>query len=382
MFATKQRGCRAFAGAALIAGLAVAHGLGIGVAGAEPAVESDQQFLAGQITAGLTPAPDGRQPQAIVDTGGGSGWAKSTASSTVGEGPEMAAALSAFAYSLTHPDAAPAGANHWDCKPSAEHPNPVVLLHGTWLNAFDTFAYLSPRLARAGFCVFAFNFGRSGLMDGGGIGAVLPGRYGLGPMAESSHQLADFVERVRAATGAEKVDIVGHSQGGTVANQYLKFDGGADKVGKLVTFGATHHGTSLMGIASLGRAINNLGVNILGFYEPIVGLSNIEQAVGSPFYARLNANGDTVPGVEYTVVGSRYDEVTNPYTWTFLQAGPDATVHNISLQDGCEQDLSDHLTIMYSPRSAAIALNALDPAANPNSDCSFNPWLIGGGGTF
>lgn len=380
MFAMKQRGCRAFAGAALIAGLSVAHGLGIGAAGAEPA-ESDQQFLVEQINAGLAPAPDGRQPQAIVDTGSGSGWAKSIASNTVGEGPEMTAALAAFAYGLAHPDVAPAGANRWDCKPSAEHPNPVVLLHGTWLNAFDTFAYLSPQLARAGFCVFAFNFGRSGLMEGGGIGAVLPGRYGVGPMAESSRQLADFVERVRAATGAEKVDIVGHSQGGTVANQYLKYDGGADKVGKLVTFGATHHGTSLMGIALLGRAINNLGVNILGFYEPIVGLANIEQAVGSSFYARLNANGDTVPGVDYTVVGSRYDEVTNPYHWTFLQAGPDATVDNITLQDGCEQDLSDHLTMMYSPRSASIALEALDPAHHSNLDCSFNPWLIGGGGT-
>lgn len=378
MFATKQRGCRAFAGAALIAGLTIAHGLGIGAAGAEP-VEPRQQLLTEEDTAGLAPALGGRRPKTIVDTGSGSGWAKSTASSTVGEGPEMTSALAAFAYGLTHPDAAPAGANRWDCKPSTEHPNPLVLLHGTWLNAYDTFAYLSPRLARAGFCVFAFNFGRSGLMQGGGIGSVLPGRYGVGPMEESSRQLADFVDQVRTATGAEKVDIVGHSQGGTVANQYLKFDGGADKVGKLVTYGATHHGTSLLGIASLGRAINNLGVNILGFSEPIVGLSNIEQAVGSPFYARLNANGDTVPGIDYTVVGSRYDEVTNPYDWTFLQAGPDAVVHNIILQDGCEQDLSDHLTIMYSPRSAAIALNALDPARYPNLDCAFNLWLIGGG---
>ncbi|WP_433723019.1 esterase/lipase family protein [Nocardia sp. CA-129566] len=378
MFATKQRSCRAFTGAALIAGLTIAHGLGIGAAGAAP-VEPRQQLVAEEDTAGLAPALGGRQPNAIVDTASASGWAKSTASSTVGEGPEMASALAAFAYGLTHPDAAPAGANRWDCKPSAEHPNPLVLLHGTWLNAYDTFAYLSPRLARAGFCVFAFNFGRSGLMQGGGIGSVLPGRYGVGPMEESSRQLADFVDQVRTATGAEKVDIVGHSQGGTVASQYLKFDGGADKVGKLVTYGATHHGTSLLGIASLGRAINNLGVNILGFYEPIVGLSNIEQAVGSPFYARLNADGDTVPGIDYTVVGSRYDEVTNPFDWTFLQAGPDAVVHNITLQDGCEQDLSDHLTIMYSPRSAAIALNALDPARYPNLDCAFNPWLIGGG---
>ncbi|RBO86595.1 esterase/lipase family protein [Nocardia puris] len=388
MFATTQRARRGLACAAMIAGLALPHGLGSGVAAGAPQADSEPALtaFADTLSAGLMPAADGRQPKAIVDTGSasgsasGSGWAKSTASAAVGEGPELTAALAAFAHGLLNPDAAPQGANRWDCKPTAQRPRPVVLLHGTWLNAFDTFSYMSPQLARAGYCVFAFNFGRSGLLEGGGLGTVLPGRYGVGPMEESSRQLAEFVERVRAATGAEQVDIVGHSQGGTVANRYLKLEGGAGKVGKLITFGATHHGTSLMGIATLGRVINNLGVNILGFYEPIVGISNIQQAHGSAFYAELNAGGDTVPGVEYTAVGSRYDEVTNPYDWTFLQAGPGATVHNITLQAGCEQDFSDHLTMMYSPRSVSIALNALDPATHPALDCAFNPWLVGGGG--
>ncbi|WP_198654372.1 MULTISPECIES: esterase/lipase family protein [Nocardia] len=370
---------RIVACATVVAGVALAQGLG-GSAGAAPVSEAELDTFADMVSAGLEPAADGRRPEPIVDTGSGSPWGRSSAAAAVGEGPEMTAPLAAFAYGLLHPDVAPPGANKWDCRPTAEHPRPVVLLHGTWLNAYDTFSYLSPRLTGAGYCVFALNFGRSGLLEGGGLGAVLPGRYGVGPMEESARQVAQFVDRVRAATGADKVDIVGHSQGGTVANRYLKFDGGADKVAALVTFGATHHGTSLMGIASLGRAINNLGVNILGFYEPIVGLSNIQQAVGSPFYAALNADGDTVPGVEYTAVGSRYDEVTNPYDWTFLRAGAGATVHNITLQDGCDQDLSDHLTLMYSPRVASITLAALDPAGAKPLVCTFNPWLIGGGG--
>ncbi|WP_446221558.1 esterase/lipase family protein [Nocardia sp. IBHARD005] len=392
----KQHMRRSVVAAALIVGVAVGHGLAATSAGAEPVTPSDLQSLAETITDGLRPSPDGRQPEAIVDSGGSSGsgsggssgsaagsssgYGHSTAAVPVGQGPELTAPLAAFAYGLASPDIAPGGANRWDCRPSAEHPNPVVLLHGTWLNAFDTFSYLSPQLARAGFCVFALNFGRSGLLEGGGLGAVLPGRYGVGPMEESSRQVADFIERVRTTTGAAKVDIVGHSQGGTIANHYLKFEGGAGKVEKVVTYGATHHGTTLMGIATLGRAINNLGIDILGFNEPIVGISNIQQAVGSPFYATLNAAGDTVPGVDYTAVASRYDEVTNPYDWTFLRAGDGATVRNITLQEGCEQDLSDHLTLMYSPRAASIALNALDPVNHPALNCTFNPWLIGGGG--
>ncbi|WP_040690867.1 esterase/lipase family protein [Nocardia vinacea] len=378
----KHRIGRRALGLAIITGVtALAASSGVGVSTADPAPRFTQQELIDYLNAGLRPAPDGNQPKAIVDTGSSSGsGSRSHATAAVGEGPEVSAYLAAFGYGLTHPDAAPPGANRANCTPSAAHPRPVVLVHGTWLNAYDTFAYLSPQLARAGYCVFAFNYGRSNLLEGGGIGPVLPGRYGVGPMEDSARQLSEFVDRVRSATGADRVDIVAHSQGGPVSSQYLEFDGGADKVDKLITFGATNHGTSLMGMATLGRLITNLGVNILGFYEPIVGITNIQQAVGSTFYAALNANGDTVPGVDYTTVGTSHDEVSNPYEWTFLQPGPDATVHNITLQDGCPQDMSDHLTIMYSPRAASITLHTLDPDANRNLDCTFNPWMIGGGG--
>ncbi|MBF6296976.1 alpha/beta fold hydrolase [Nocardia amamiensis] len=376
----KHRIRRHIFAAAVVAGVTtLAMSLGVGAAGAEPGARSAEQQLVEELNAGLGPAPDGRQPKAIVDSGSSSGSAsRSYASAAIGEGPEMPAYLAAFMHGLAHPDAAPPGANRPNCTPSPAHPRPVVLVHGTWLNAYDTFAYLSPRLARAGYCVYAFNYGRSGLLEGGGIGPIMPGRYGVGPMEDSARQLRDFVEQVRAQTGADRVDLIGHSQGGPVSSHYMKFEDGADKVGKLITFGATHHGTSLMGMATLGRLITNLGINILGFYEPIVGHANIQQAVGSRFYAKLNENGDTVPGVEYTSVGTRHDEISNPYEWTFLTPGPDATVHNITLQDGCAEDWSDHLTIMYSPRAASIALRALDPDANPNLTCAFNPWMIGG----
>ncbi|MEV0851620.1 esterase/lipase family protein [Nocardia fluminea] len=381
MIATTHSLRRALCGFGIAAVLAAAAS----PAGAAPALEPTIASLAEYVNAGTVPAADGRTPTAIADTGSASGSssgsAGSRASDAVGEGPEMSAYLPAFAYGLLHPDAAPPGANRWDCKPTAQHPRPVVLLHGTWLNAYDTFSYLSPRLAEAGYCVFTLNYGKSGLLEAGGLGAVLPGRYGVGPMVDSSSQVAAFVERVRAATGSDQVDIIGHSQGGTIANHYLKFEGGQGKVGKLVSFGATHHGTSLLGIATLGRMINNAGIDIMGFYRPVIGAANVEQAVGSSFYTSLNATGDTVPGVAYTAVGSRYDEVMNPLDLGFLRAGPDATVDNIVLQNGCEQDISDHLTMMYSPRAASIALRALDPESSPTLTCTFNPWFFGGGGS-
>ncbi|WP_216898519.1 hypothetical protein [Nocardia alni] len=68
----------------------------------------------------------------------------------------------------------------------------------------------------------------------------------------------------------------------------------------------------------------------------------------------------------------------NPIDMAFLRAGPGAAVHDVTLQDGCEQDLSDHL--MYSPRAVSIVPRALDPVAHPALVRTFNPWLVGGGG--
>ncbi|WP_455566544.1 esterase/lipase family protein [Nocardia brasiliensis] len=377
--------------------------LGVGGVGAnaEPTAQPTEQELADYIAAGRKAAPvadSGSSSGSACNSGSGAGSGNGSgncyggsgsssglsggyASDTVGYGPPMTSWLAAFGYGLANPDAAPPGANDWNCKPTTAHPRPVVLLHGTWMNAYNGYAYMGQPIKDAGFCTFTFNYGRSSVIQGGGLGAVLPGVMGTGYIQDSAKQLAVFVDRVLAATGAGEVDIVAHSQGGSMANWYTKFEGGAEKTKNLITYGATHHGTSLDGIGALGRAINNLGIDILGFIEIFVGHAGIQQTIGSDFVNQLNANGDTVPGVDYTIVGTRYDEVTNPYPLTFLQPGPGATVQNITLQDGCEQDLSDHLTMMYSPRSLSIALRALDPVGHPNLECTFNPWVVGGGGS-
>ncbi|MFE7718526.1 esterase/lipase family protein [Nocardia rhizosphaerihabitans] len=313
-------------------------------------------------------------------SGSSSGSSGGYASDTVGYGPAMTSWTAAFAHGLSHPDVAPPGTNDWKCKPTSSNPRPVVLVHGTWMNAYNGFAYMSQPITDAGFCTFTFNYGRSNLLEGGGLGSFIPGVMGTGYIEDSAKQLATFVDRVLAATGANEVDIVAHSQGGAMSNWYTKFDGGAAKVKNLVTYGATHHGTSFNGIGALGRATNNAGIDVLGFVELTVGHAGIQQTIGSDFVNKLNANGDTVAEVDYTVVGTRYDGITNPYDLTFLKAGPGATVRNITLQEGCEQDISDHLTMMYSPRALSIALNALNPTQFPALECTFNPWVIGGGG--
>ncbi|MBH0781327.1 alpha/beta fold hydrolase [Nocardia sp. NEAU-351] len=314
-------------------------------------------------------------------SGSSSGSSGGSATDTIGFGPAQTSWVSAFGYGLQNPDVAPPGTNDWNCKPTAAHPRPVVALHGTWMNAYNGYAYMGQPLKDAGFCVFTFNYGRSNLLQGGGVGSVLPGVMGTGYIEDSAKQLARFVDRVVTATGADKVDIIAHSQAGPMASYYTKFENGAPRVQNLITLGATNHGTTLDGIGALGRAVNNLGIDVLGFVEIFVGHAGIQQTVGSNFVNKLNAGGDTVPGIDYTVIGTRYDEITTPFDLTFLKAGPGATVNNVVLQDGCDQDFSDHLTMLYSPRALSLVLRALDPAGHPGLVCTFNPWLIGGGGS-
>ncbi|GAB0102866.1 alpha/beta fold hydrolase [Nocardia sp. JMUB6875] len=305
----------------------------------------------------------------------------SHASDTVGYGPELTDETAAIAYGLANPDAAPQGTNDWSCKPDAAHPRPVVLVHGTWASAFSAYSYMGPELAKAGYCVFTFNYGRA---NTAGAGLVQPTIGATGYIEDSAAQLSTFVDRVLATTGAPQVDTIGHSQGGVVIREYLKFNGGADesnpannKVAHVITYGATNHGTTLAGLGNLlGVFQSALKLDPTAPTETLIGHAGIQQLVGSPVLTRLNADGDTLPGIDYTIVADQYDEVSTPYSATYLTPGPGATVHNVLLQDGCALDTSDHNSMLFSPRAVSLALQALDPAAHPTPVCSLNPWLL------
>ncbi|HET9168794.1 MAG TPA: alpha/beta fold hydrolase [Actinospica sp.] len=261
-----------------------------------------------------------------------------------------------FVAGFLQPNTPPAGANDWSCAPSAEHPYPVVLVHGTFENENDNWGAASPLLADNGYCVFAFDYG----------GATASSDIqGTGEIAASAGQLEAFVNRVLAATGAAKVDLVGHSQGGMMPRYYIKYLGGASTVNTLVGLAPSNNGTTLDGITRFGDSLDIL--------EPANALLSlaceacVEQEVGSPFLTNLNAGGETAAGVNYTVIETRYDEVVTPYTNAFLPAASNVT--NILLQNQCALDASDHLEIGYDPIAMADMLNALDPAHPQSVPC-------------
>src|SRR3954470_5660357 len=249
--------------------------------------------------------------------------------------PKLIVALAAaatFAFA-----AAPAQAyNDFSCRPSAAHPVPVVLVHGTFANSAGSWTLVDTALRADGYCTFALDYGNNA----------------TGAIEGSAQQLSDFVDRVLAATGASKVSIVGHSQGGMMPRYYVKNLGGDAKVDDLVGLAPSNHGTD-----------NPFAARASGCP------ACVEQAAGSPFLTALNA-GDESPGaVSYTQVETRYDEVVTPYTSAFL--APDAGVTNVTLQDACPVDVSEHVGIGHDP----IALRWIEDAlAHPGpADPAFDP---------
>jgi triacylglycerol esterase/lipase EstA (alpha/beta hydrolase family) len=235
---------------------------------------------------------------------------------------------------------------------SATHPDPVVLVPGTFVNQAADFAAVSPLLADNGYCVYTANFGAP-------VGDPIST---TGDIPTSATELSTVVNKVLAATGAGQVDLVGHSQGGgALPRWYLKYDGGAAKVSQLVGLAPSNHGTSVDGVVTLASELGGLGLLDSGF-DALQWPGVSQQLTGSSFNAQLDAGGDTVPGVTYTDIISRNDEVVTPYTNQFLTAGPGATVHNILLQNVCALDQGEHLSVVYDQIALREMLNALDPA--------------------
>ena len=227
---------------------------------------------------------------------------------------------------------APPGANDFACRSSAP---PVILVHGTFGDMTVSWNLFSPALATNGYCVFALDLVRRG----------------MAPIDRSADKLAAFVDEVRTRTGAAKVSLVGHSQGGMLGRYVARFRGKGAVVDDIVALAPPSHGTT----SPLAPLVAGLGCPACA-----------EQQAGSPFMQRLNTPPEAPPPPSYTVVSTRYDAVVTPYRSQALEGAT-----NLVLQDRCPEDVTDHVGIVYDPIALQWTLNALgragpaDPAFRP-----------------
>ncbi|HVS29285.1 MAG TPA: alpha/beta fold hydrolase [Solirubrobacteraceae bacterium] len=242
--------------------------------------------------------------------------------------------------------------NNFSCHPSAAHPRPLVLLEGLGGNS-DAWAYMAPRLIDAGYCVFTLNYG----VDPRTAWFPIPPE-GTVAMEQSSHELAAFVDQVLAATGAGKVDLVGHSEGTVMPRYYLMRLGGSAKVRRFVALAPLWRGSEVGEFAMLRDLLAPLGLSgpVLNTVASYCAACT-EVLRGSDYLNALNADGEAVAGIDHTNIVTRTDELVSPYTSGIMRDGGT----NIVLQDVCPTDLSEHIALVFDPVVAQLVLNALDP---------------------
>ncbi|MGH2911603.1 MAG: esterase/lipase family protein [Solirubrobacteraceae bacterium] len=259
------------------------------------------------------------------------------------------------------------GANN-NCKPTSAHPYPVVLVHATLADEGSNWVTLAPLLANEGYCVYAFNYGETAASLPL-IPFITPGRIdGLGHIEKSAEELKAFVSKVLSKSGASKVDLVGHSQGGMMPNYYIKFLGGASKVNELIGLAPSNHGTTLDGITTLLEDFPFASEFTTGLLELLGAPSLPEQEENSTFIKTLFGGGDpVVAGVRYVVIETNHDEVVTPYTHAFLSG---SGVTDITIQEQCPSDPVAHIGMFDDSPSLQNVLNQLSSAPNPSFKAS------------
>ncbi|MBA2496451.1 MAG: lipase [Acidimicrobiia bacterium] len=194
-------------------------------------------------------------------------------------------------------------------------PDPVIVVAGTFSPAFANEA-LAARIRTTGAAVEVFE---------------LPS-LGTGDIRTSARALASRVAAVRARTGAARVDLVGHSQGGLVARAFVTYEDGAAVVDSLVTLGAPNQGTY---VANLAR--------FLGPGNCLAVLACEQMTIGSSFLQGLNSGDVTVGSVRYTNLYTFQDELVRPVANAAMGGG--AT--NVLIQSQCFFRVVGHVGLIY-----------------------------------
>jgi triacylglycerol lipase len=174
---------------------------------------------------------------------------------------------------------------------------PILLVHGI-IDNHAIFTVMERTLRRRGFqTLSAYDYG------------VLTHN-----ISRAAVRLGEAIEKLSAATGYERIHVIGHSMGGLIARYYVQRLAGDRHVHTLVTLGTPHHGTQLAWAAPLLPLVRQLTPNsslIHELAEPapgcrtrfIVFYSDIDHLIVPSSNARLDHSDLNVRNVAVRGVG-------------------------------------------------------------------------------
>ncbi|WP_406237562.1 esterase/lipase family protein [Nocardia sp. NBC_01009] len=247
-----------------------------------------------------------------------------------------------------------------DCLPSSARPNPVIVLPGADGGTADTAAQWGPMvsaLRHEGACALVFQ------------GGIVDGKRWAGDMPSAARQLAQFIAKVKATTGAAKVDIVAHSAGTFVANYFVKVLGGAAEVPNMVLLTPEARGCDGVGfLAQYGLKDLPITpvqlVTALPFLVPVLStlmpsMANALQLTPASEVYKAVMDGPLVqPGVRYSVLATKNDGVATPPGVCSFITEPGVT--NVFYEDLFPGSPAvDHSTVRSSPDTAKWVVEQL-----------------------
>lgn len=215
---------------------------------------------------------------------------------------------------------------------------PVLLVQGTGATAKDNWSWTyEPALTRLG-----IPWCHVDLPD-----------QATGDVQRNGEYVAAALRFMHRIAG-RRVSVIGHSQGGMVPRWALRWwPDVRGMVEDLIGFAPSNHGTTQANCTA---------------QEPC-SASSWQQSDGSNFMNALNSRTETFPGVSYTNVVTRLDEVVQPVESGFLSSAGGGRVTNVATQDICPAAPYEHLLVgLIDPVAYALAIDALshDGPADPS----------------
>jgi triacylglycerol lipase len=169
---------------------------------------------------------------------------------------------------------------------------------------------------------------------------------GTAAMEVSARALADAV----AATGAQRVDLVGFSAGGIVVRTYLIDFDGSSVARQVVLLGSPNHGAEAAGFAA--------SVDPTTCVDACADLTP-----GSSFLDELNRGDETPDGPDYTSIWTANDDTVTPPESAVLDGAA-----NIRVQDVCADSTLGHGDLVTAPLGVGLVLQALT-GRQPDGTC-------------
>jgi pimeloyl-ACP methyl ester carboxylesterase len=205
---------------------------------------------------------------------------------------------------------------------------PVLLIHGTTSNS------------RAN---FSWNWDRAFDAEGRAHCDVDLPDSGNGDIQVAAEHVARGIRYLHHAAGA-RIDLLGHSQGGMIGRWVMKYWPDTRRmVDDYVSLAASNHGTQEFVVQCAAQTVCSAAY--------------WQQRAGSAFLTALNQGPQTWPGISYTQIYTRYDEIILPYRLSALPPAPG--VSNLAVQDLCPLETVEHFGMAYDNAAWLLGMDAI-----------------------